>query len=685
MSDHPPNTHTGSSYGPLYDQSSSLPGDLHDAAGHHPFSSIGRVIPYSSALPTQGPPSYPPSQVSLQSTTAVTCSSPSSSSTAAMPTRTKIKLTAIQKKELCGIHAQYPRKKQEDLAKQFGIERSTVSKILKDKDRWLGNPTEWVAERKKEKECGISPKVPRSFRFIEIEEHMSDWAHQIFKSGQTVSDGQIREKALGCAQVLSWPVGKFKASTGWIENFRDRHQLRKQPSFASTSSGRDLAGQRIQSYSPRSIEGSVSPAGSSPRTDAGICFVQRDEGGKSLRKRASSNSSLSLRGGLTALPTVVEGTPTSGAIHGIASFSLDDSPSADSPYGSYQSSPSTSPRYPPTSLFSTLEVAGISPPSQRPYRASPRSSFPLAGRPGMHHRTRSQPYILPSSQLSSTNGMPATPCPNRGSSEDPYIGLLPTGLGPQVGTPSLSQYSESMFHPSPAVLSDCGSLGPPLSHYSHSSTSSVSSLPHSISFDSALVASPTPWSSTMVHTDDLKSDHLGAQPWHSEYPSPNESRIQDGGGQGTLVGYHLNHLNIRRGSAGGSGELSSSSSSTGGPLAPSTLQPTIGLGFQIVDLSLQPPMKNLDPQSNYLPMENQSSYPPDSISAVFHAIAFTTPRQSDFGRRIIPTTVETIGQSVPMGRSAGSTSSFRNDKLLGGTTSASLGNWNHVDPKLLAG
>lgn len=39
--------------------------------------------------------------------------------------------------------------KQDDLAARFGVERSTVSKILKDAARWM-NPAAWVPEKRKE-------------------------------------------------------------------------------------------------------------------------------------------------------------------------------------------------------------------------------------------------------------------------------------------------------------------------------------------------------------------------------------------------------------------------------------------------------------------------------------------------------------------------------------------------------
>lgn len=57
----------------------------------------------------------------------------------------KKRLYNIDRYRIC-MHAQnHPGMKQEDIAAQFGVERSTVSKILKQKARWLSvSPTEKV-------------------------------------------------------------------------------------------------------------------------------------------------------------------------------------------------------------------------------------------------------------------------------------------------------------------------------------------------------------------------------------------------------------------------------------------------------------------------------------------------------------------------------------------------------------
>lgn len=56
----------------------------------------------------------------------------------------------MDRKEICNYHLLNPNARQEDIGGYFGVERSTISKILKDKERWLN-----ISE---EDECDQSTK-----------------------------------------------------------------------------------------------------------------------------------------------------------------------------------------------------------------------------------------------------------------------------------------------------------------------------------------------------------------------------------------------------------------------------------------------------------------------------------------------------------------------------------------------
>ena len=62
----------------------------------------------------------------------------------------KHRLRDIDRKKICIYHLTHPNARQEDIGAYFGVERSTISKILKEKDRWLS-----ISE---EDECNQSAK-----------------------------------------------------------------------------------------------------------------------------------------------------------------------------------------------------------------------------------------------------------------------------------------------------------------------------------------------------------------------------------------------------------------------------------------------------------------------------------------------------------------------------------------------
>ena len=49
----------------------------------------------------------------------------------------KHRLRDVDRKSICIYHLTNPNARQEDIGAFFGVERSTISKILKEKDRWM--------------------------------------------------------------------------------------------------------------------------------------------------------------------------------------------------------------------------------------------------------------------------------------------------------------------------------------------------------------------------------------------------------------------------------------------------------------------------------------------------------------------------------------------------------------------
>ena len=54
----------------------------------------------------------------------------------------KQRLYNVDRKKICQYHKENPHLRQEEIAKKFNVERSTVSKILKQKAKWMNAPDE---------------------------------------------------------------------------------------------------------------------------------------------------------------------------------------------------------------------------------------------------------------------------------------------------------------------------------------------------------------------------------------------------------------------------------------------------------------------------------------------------------------------------------------------------------------
>ncbi|KAF7314274.1 HTH CENPB-type domain-containing protein [Mycena kentingensis (nom. inval.)] len=91
----------------------------------------------------------------------------------------KQRLFNTQRREICQYHLDNPNARQEDIARQFNVERSTVSKILKNKTKWLNvdvNETLKIAKH-------------RPSKFPEIETEMIKWLLDC-RDTNTVGDGR---------------------------------------------------------------------------------------------------------------------------------------------------------------------------------------------------------------------------------------------------------------------------------------------------------------------------------------------------------------------------------------------------------------------------------------------------------------------------------------------------------------
>ena len=159
-------------------------------------------------------------------------------------------LTAAQKKELCLKKTSSPFLKQKDLANEYDVSEGMVSDILKEKDRWLSVDTNsYQANLKRDKKT----------LFPLVEEALVIWVDNALKASLIITDDILSTKALSFAFLLK--EDKFKGSSGWLDNFKKRHNLKQYVIHGEAASAplKDLETMRenlrqiLKEYSPQDI------------------------------------------------------------------------------------------------------------------------------------------------------------------------------------------------------------------------------------------------------------------------------------------------------------------------------------------------------------------------------------------------------------------------------------------------
>ncbi|KAL4090345.1 hypothetical protein QTP88_025202 [Uroleucon formosanum] len=107
-------------------------------------------------------------------------------------------------------------KRKKDIASEFGIPASTLSTILKDKDK--------ILRAVEEVSCLPRRKRFKASSFPEIEHGMTKWIKRVRDYNLPISGPLIQEKAAEFAKNLDFT---FQASSGWLEKFKSRNGIVK--------------------------------------------------------------------------------------------------------------------------------------------------------------------------------------------------------------------------------------------------------------------------------------------------------------------------------------------------------------------------------------------------------------------------------------------------------------------------
>ena len=147
--------------------------------------------------------------------------------------RARLEITAGRKKELCLYKEAHPKATQDDIRRHFSLEwgitigRSTVSDILKQKDKWL-SASNVATQSTRTRGC----KEP------ELEAALLMWFNDVRSRDVPVSGEMIIKKAKKFGEELG--IENFSYSSGWLDRFKKRcgisqHAIHGESASANTN------------------------------------------------------------------------------------------------------------------------------------------------------------------------------------------------------------------------------------------------------------------------------------------------------------------------------------------------------------------------------------------------------------------------------------------------------------------
>jgi DNA-binding Lrp family transcriptional regulator len=101
--------------------------------------------------------------------------------------RKLVTLTNIQKKELCEYKINNPTKTYEEIGKKFGIGKSTVGDIIREREKWL-----LITESSTD----VNKKRDRGGEWPQLEEALAIWIDNANRANHTIAGFIIHKKVL---------------------------------------------------------------------------------------------------------------------------------------------------------------------------------------------------------------------------------------------------------------------------------------------------------------------------------------------------------------------------------------------------------------------------------------------------------------------------------------------------------
>jgi len=174
----------------------------------------------------------------------------------------------------------------------------------------------------------LTPRpLSRPSKFPEVEEEMlkslQAWADQ----GTNITDQLIRNRALDIAKSFGISPDRFKGSSGWVENFKHRHDIKRGEWLKAVKSPQN-AGTHPLSFGASTNAPPAPPAAGVPPTPVIVAYDQRIQGLPSspssrdlpqtheahpsqYQQHDASQSPLNRATGITGPTNVIDGSPSS--------------------------------------------------------------------------------------------------------------------------------------------------------------------------------------------------------------------------------------------------------------------------------------------------------------------------------------------------------------------------------------
>ncbi|KAK7751613.1 hypothetical protein SLS62_006439 [Diatrype stigma] len=157
---------------------------------------------------------------------------------------------------MCKFHQENPHVKQTDIGLRFGVERSTVSKTLRYKERWLNYEERGGSPIQRTK--GKSPP--------DIERALAVWVKGMQKKGLAFTDAQMEERAkVFCA---GQETALKTITSSWLEKFKQKHGIGGKLVRRASETAIPDSAHRLETESPM-VSASQTPSGVSPGSPTG--------------------------------------------------------------------------------------------------------------------------------------------------------------------------------------------------------------------------------------------------------------------------------------------------------------------------------------------------------------------------------------------------------------------------------